>query len=42
MFQYAPHYLAYRYPEMNRHLRAQEIERAVEIVLSSGLEDVLL
>lgn len=42
MFQYTPHYLAYRYPEMNRHLRAQEIERAVEIVLSSGLEDVLL
>ncbi len=42
MFQYAPHYLAYKYPEMNRYLNRQEMEKAVEIVLSSGLEDILL
>ncbi|WP_394697723.1 hypothetical protein [uncultured Methanomethylovorans sp.] len=42
MFQYASHYLAYKYPEINRHLSTPEMEKAVKIVLSSGLEDVLL
>lgn len=42
MFQYTPHYLAYKYPEMNRQLTREEMEKAVEIVISSGLEDVLL
>jgi putative pyruvate formate lyase activating enzyme len=42
MFQYTPHHLAYKYPEINKPLARQEMEKAIEIVLSSGLEDVLV
>ena len=41
MFQYNPHYLADIYPEMNRQLTAEEMEKAMQMVISSGLEDVL-
>ncbi len=42
MFQYRPNYRAYEYPEIDRSLTPQEIQKALEIVKESGLEDVLV
>ncbi|MDI3540294.1 MAG: putative pyruvate formate lyase activating enzyme [Methanolobus sp.] len=42
MFQYRPEYLACRYPEINRCLSRQEMERAIGMVKEAGLKDVLL
>lgn len=42
MFQYRPEHLACRYPEINRCLSRQEMEKAIAIVKEAGLEDVLL
>src|SRR3972149_10464124 len=42
MFQYHPVYRAYEYPEISRTLTPQEIQKALQIVKESGLEDVLV
>ncbi len=42
MFQYSPNYRAYEYPDINRGLSADEIQKAIYIVKESGLEDVLI
>lgn len=42
MFQYRPEYLACRYPEINRCLSCQEMEKAIAMVKEAGLKDVLL
>lgn len=42
MFQYRPSYRAYEYPEISRSLVAGEIQKALDIVRESGLEDVLI
>jgi putative pyruvate formate lyase activating enzyme len=42
MFQYRPNYRAYEYPEINRSLMPAEIQKALDIVRESGLEDVLI
>lgn len=42
MFQYRPNYKAYEYPEINRGLTPEEIQKALDIVKESGLEDVLV
>jgi putative pyruvate formate lyase activating enzyme len=42
MFQYRPNYRAYEYPEINRSLMPVEIQKALEIVRESELEDVLI
>ncbi len=41
MFQYRPIYKSYRYDEINRTLRKEEVSRALEIVKDEGLENVL-
>jgi putative pyruvate formate lyase activating enzyme len=42
MFQYRPTYRAYEYPEINRILMPEEIQKALDILRESGLEDVLI
>jgi putative pyruvate formate lyase activating enzyme len=42
MFQYRPNYRAYEYPEINRRLSREEIQKAFDIVKESGLEDVMV
>lgn len=42
MFQYAPYYLACRYPEIDRYLTQEEKERAIQIVKEAGLENILV
>ncbi|MCZ7356331.1 MAG: radical SAM protein [Candidatus Methanoperedens sp.] len=42
MFQYRPEYRAYEYPEINRSLTAEEMQRALDMVKEGGLEDVLV
>ncbi len=42
MFQYNPAYRAYEYPDINRTLTPEEIQRALQIVKEAGLEDVLI
>ncbi|MDD5473119.1 MAG: radical SAM protein [Candidatus Methanoperedens sp.] len=42
MFQYRPDYRAYEHPEINRGLTPAEIQKALDIVRESGLEDVLV
>ncbi len=42
MFQYRPNYRAYEYPEINRGLVPQEMQKAIDIVKKAGLEDVLV
>ena len=42
MFQYRPCYLAAEYPEIARHLRVEEKERAVEILKKARIEDLLV
>jgi len=42
MFQYRPSYRANEYPEINRSLMPVEIQKAVDIVKESGLDDVLI
>jgi putative pyruvate formate lyase activating enzyme len=42
MFQYRPEYRAYEYPEINRSLTAEEMQRALDIVKEAGLEDVMV
>lgn len=42
MFQYRPNYRAYEYPEINRALTPEEIQKALNIVEESGLEDLLI
>jgi putative pyruvate formate lyase activating enzyme len=42
MFQYRPSYRAYEYPDMNRALSPEEIQKALDIVKESGLEDVMV
>ncbi|MCZ7396433.1 MAG: radical SAM protein [Candidatus Methanoperedens sp.] len=42
MFQYRPSYRAYEYPDINRSLSPEEIQKALDIVKESGLEDVLV
>lgn len=41
MFQYRPAYRAYEYPDINRTLTPDEIQKALDIVKGSGLEDVM-
>ncbi|ATZ61451.2 MAG: radical SAM protein [Methanosarcinales archaeon Met12] len=41
MFQYAPHYRANRYPELNRRLEYDERKKAFEIVRDVGLENLV-
>jgi putative pyruvate formate lyase activating enzyme len=42
MFQYAPHYRAREFPEINRYLTPDECQKAIDIVRKAGLADVLL
>ena len=42
MFQYRPSYRANEYPEINRSLVPGEIQKAIEIMRESGLDDVLI
>lgn len=42
MFQYAPYYLACRYPEIDRYLTSEEKERAIRIVEEEGLENIVV
>jgi uncharacterized Fe-S radical SAM superfamily protein PflX len=42
MFQYRPGYRAYEYPEISRSLVDGEIQKALDIVRDSGLEDILI
>jgi putative pyruvate formate lyase activating enzyme len=39
MFQYRPEHRAYEYPEINRGVAPQEMQKAIEIVKEAGLED---
>lgn len=42
MFQYRPCFQAHKYPEINRSLTHAERSRAIEIVKSNGLQNVLV
>lgn len=42
MFQYAPHYRAFEFTEINRRLTRDECQKAIAIVKEAGLPDVLL
>ncbi|MCE8423475.1 MAG: radical SAM protein [Candidatus Methanoperedens sp.] len=42
MFQYRPEYRVSEFPEINRILTPDEIQKALEIIKKSGLEDVLI
>lgn len=41
MFQYHPAYRAYEYPDINRSLTPEEMQRALDIMEKAGLKDVL-
>lgn len=42
MFQYRPAYRAYEYPDINRSLTPDEMQKALDIVKRAGLEDVMV
>lgn len=42
MFQYSPHYLSYKFPEINRTLNMDESEKAIEMLKKSGLSDLMV
>ncbi|WP_235856140.1 radical SAM protein [Methanolobus halotolerans] len=42
MFQYTPHHMVCRYPEIDRFLTQKEKRRALQIVKEEGLEDILI